>query len=342
MTRRRSRLTAAALLATTGALVLAGCAIPLPQVEAEPAPEGPQPALDEPRTDRVLDAVAEAIAAADEAQDSELLEPRVNGPALQTRDAEYRLAEATADAENPTTPQQLTTEPQVVVMGNAQEWPKTVMVFTTIADGMNTPLLIGLEQDEPRDPYHMFAWVRLLPEVTTPETAVTAEGSPAVAPDAEGLLLSPEETVSGYADLLQEGEDSDVADSFAEDPFRTLVAENNEAIEAGVEDAGTYAETFRMRDWAPVSLETVDGGAIVIGAMRSDQTYELTEEGGSLTVSSPDVVALEGGEDSIDVESSLTATYYLTVAFYVPPESAEDGTIQVLGAERALDEVTTD
>ena len=52
MTRRRSRLTAAALLATTGALVLAGCAIPLPQVEAEPAPEGPQPALDEPRTDR--------------------------------------------------------------------------------------------------------------------------------------------------------------------------------------------------------------------------------------------------------------------------------------------------
>lgn len=342
MRRRRSRLTAAALTGVTAALVLAGCAIPLPEVEAEPAPEGPQPALDEPRTDRMLDAVAAAIAAADEAQDSELLEPRVTGPALQTRAAEYRLAEATADSEDPTSPQPLTTDPQVVVMGNSQEWPKTVLVFTTIADGMNTPLLIGLEQDAPRDPYHMFAWVRLLPEVTTPETAVTAEGSAAVAPDAAGLLLSPEETLTGYADLLQQGEDSDVAGSFADDPFRALVAENNEAIESGVEDAGTYAETFGVRDFAPVSLETVDGGAIVLGALRSDQTYELTEEGGTLTVSSPDVVALEGGEDSIDVEDSLTATYYLTVAFYVPPESAEDGTIQVLGAERALAEVTTE
>lgn len=342
MTRRhagvRSRILKLGAVLAAVAVLLAGCAIPLPEVEADAAADGPRPALDEPRLDRVLAAVAETIEAGDADLDAELLEPRISGPALETRQAEYRLASATADAENPIVPQQLTTEPQVVAVGNSDTWPKTVFVFTTIADGMNTPLLIGLQQADPRADYTMFAWVRLLPETTTPATAVAAEGSPEVAPDAEGLVLTPAQTLDAYADVLQNGDDSDNADTFAEDAARNILAEIRTEIEDSVSDAGTFSEEYSVADGDPISLETADGGAIVIGALRSEEKYELTEDGGELTISTPEVVALTDNESSIDVEDTVTATYYLTVAFYVPPAS-DGATIQVLGAERVVDGV---
>lgn len=339
MSRRlRDRVVRAGALAAAAAIVLAGCAIPVPEVEAEQAPEGPQPALDEPRTDRVLDAVAEALAAGDEEQDASLLESRLTGPALETRTAEYALAAATAGSDLASAPQTLTTDPQVVAVSQGEEWPKTIFVFTTIADGMNTPLLIGLEQADPRAAYEMFAWVRLLPEVTTPATAVIAEGSPQVAPDAEGLRLTPEQTIAAYADALHDT-DSDHADTFEEDVFRTFVTDDRIAIRSSIDDAGEYSEAYEAdADFAPVSLETTDGGTIVIGAIDSTQTYERTIDDSEMTVGG-EIALLNGDEESIDVEESVVASYYLTVAFYLPPDA--EAPIQVLGAERVLADVTT-
>jgi len=340
MSRLRDRVLRAGALTLAAAAVLAGCAVPLPEVEADPAPEGPQPALDEPQVDRVLAAVGESLAAADAAQDASLLAPRVSGPALKLREAEYVLAQATADSDSPTAPQTLTTEPQVIAVSQGEDWPKTIFVFTTIADGMNTPLLLGLQQDDPRSPYHLFSWVRLLPEVTTPPMAVIAEGSPQVAPDAEGLVLTPTQTIAAYADVLSDSE-SDYANTFAPDVFRTFVNEDRIAIAESVEDAGEYTEAFAAdTDVAPVSLATADGGAIVFGAIRSTQTYERTVDDSEMTVGGQ-IALLAGEEGSIGVETSVTASYYLTVAFYVPP-AAEGATIQVLGAERVLDAVTTE
>lgn len=344
MSRRLSRTTRTAVLRigallAAASMVLAGCAIPLPTVEADPPLEGPQPALDEVRLDRVLDAVAEAIAAGDDSEDAADFGTRVAGPAKHTRQAEYALAEATADSDDPTGVQQLTTDPEVTVMSSSDTWPKQIFVFTTIADGMNTPLLISLEQKNPRADYRLLTWVRLLPEITTPETALPAEGSAQLAADASGLLLSPQETVDGYADLLAKGDDSDVADDFADDIFRDFILEDRETLKDSVADAGEYSETFTSADFAPRTLETADGGAIVVGAMQSRQKYERTIEDSEMTIGGN--IALLNGTDSIEVDSLVTAGYYFMVAFYVPPEGSEDP-IQVLGAERVLDSVTTE
>lgn len=335
----RGRLARVGAVLVSAALLLAGCAIPVPGVTPDAAPEGPQPALDEPRLDRVLDAVAEAVAAGDEELDPEPFGTRVDGLAAQMRRAEYRLAKRTADSDEPTGLQTLTTEPQVVAISNEDTWPKTVFVFTTIAEGMNTPLLLGLQQEAPRDDYHLFAWVRLLPEVTTPATAVPAEGSPGLPPDATGLALTPAETLTAYADVLENADDSDFADTFEDDIFRTFIVQDREAIQESVEDAGEYREVFKVRGFDPIALETADGGAIVIGGLYSDNTYERTIEDSELTVSGQ--VALMAGSESIDVENSVTARYWITTAFYVPPDS-DGATIQVLGAERVLDSVETE
>jgi len=335
---RTSVVRVGALLAAA-ALILAGCAAPLPAVEADPPLEGPQPALDQTRLDRVLDAVADELAVADESMSGGDLGSRVAGPAEHTRESEYRLAKATADSDDPTGLQQLTTDPDVTVISNSDTWPKRIFVFTTIADGMNTPLLLALEQKDPRADYRLISWVRLLPEITTPVTNAPTEGSAQLPADTTGLVLTPQETVDGYADVLTQGDDSDVAGDFADDIFRTFVSEDREAIQDSVSDAGEYNETFEASSFTPRSLQTSDGGAIVIGALQSTQVYERTIEDSEMTVGGD--IALLTGTDSIEVESSVTASYYLMVAFYVPPEG-DDATIQVLGAERVLDAVTTE
>jgi hypothetical protein len=337
--RLRDRALRAGALAATAAALLAGCAIPLPEVEADPPVEGPQPALDEPRIERVLEAVAAVLAEGDAAADATLLEPRFSGPALETRTAEYALAQATAVSEDgATAPQQLTTEPQVVAVSQGETWPKTIFAFTTIAEGMNTPLLIGLQQDDPRASYRMFSWVRLLPEVTTPAMAVTAEGSPQVPVDAAGLRLSPAETVAAYASALADTE-SEHAATFTEDVFRRLVSEDRIAIAESVEDAGEYSETYAAdADFAPVGLATADGGAIVFGAIGSTHVYERTIDDSEMTVGGQ-IALLAGEPEGIEVEESVTASYHLMVAFYVPADP--EAQIQVLGAERVLQSVTT-
>ncbi|MFV0252282.1 MAG: hypothetical protein ACK5H2_02990 [Beutenbergiaceae bacterium] len=335
---RRPRLVTRVAAALALLAVLCGCAIPLPQVEADPEPEGPQPALDQARLDRVLAEIGAAVAAADEAQDPTLLEGRMGGAALRTRGAEYLLDQATAGTDAPRPPQALTTDPQVAVIGASDSWPKVIFVYTTIGEGLNTPLLLGLLQNDPRAEYKLVSWVRLLPEVTTPATAVPDEGSPVVSPTAEGLVLSPSESLTAYADLLTTGQASSYYGTFDPDVFSELVWQNNSATRTGVEDAGSYTDTFTAFDTPPISLGTAEGGAIVMGNISSVQAYVRSIEDSELTVGGQ--VAALAGTDEIDVQNSVTANYYTTVALYVPP-AADGATIQVLGAERVLLDVTT-
>src|SRR5699024_6419521 len=125
------------------------------------------------------------------------------------------------DAE--TSLQPLTTRSEVAVVSATSEWPRTALVVTEIPDDANTPLLIGLRQDDPRSSYQMFSWVRLLPGVTMPETEVAEIGSTPVDVEDDVFLVSAAEALEQYADLLTEGSDSDYEDVFAEEPFREAV-----------------------------------------------------------------------------------------------------------------------
>src|SRR5690349_17502250 len=91
----RRRLVLLAVLATVG---LAACAAPLPQPEPAPVPAVAPPATTISQSDDVLTNLGEVLAAGDEALDPALLTPRVDGPALAMRTAEYLRAKATANA----------------------------------------------------------------------------------------------------------------------------------------------------------------------------------------------------------------------------------------------------
>src|SRR5699024_8543238 len=131
-----------------------------------------RPVLDGPRLERVLADIEEHIDEADEQGDEDILAERLQDPALSVRSAEYRLRSATAGTDAETSLQPLTTRSEVAVVSATSEWPRTALVITEIPNDANTPLLIGLRQDDPQVPYQMFSWVRLLPGVTMPETEV--------------------------------------------------------------------------------------------------------------------------------------------------------------------------
>ncbi|MBZ2199514.1 hypothetical protein [Occultella gossypii] len=326
----RRRLQALAAATALGA-VLASCAIPIPEVDADPAPTDPVPVMDESRLERVLTSLEETIAAADEAGDATLLESRVAGAALRVRTAEYALATATASSDAPYVVQPLTGLADVEIISNTESWPHTIMVVTEIPDGANVPLLLTLEQTTPRDPYLLTNWIRLFPAITMPATSIGSIGSPQVPLDAEGLVLPPGQVVAAYADVLTNSA-SQYAPTFAEDNLRTALAAELTGLSTAVEEAGTVANTVSASADPILTLATDDGGAIVIGSMAMAQVFTKTVEDATLEVGGR-LEILAGGDGEID--ETLTATYEQMVAFYVPP-AAEGAQITVLGGEHVL------
>ncbi|WP_022918282.1 hypothetical protein [Ruania albidiflava] len=338
MKRSTTRRASAGLTALAALSLLAGCAIPVPSPEAQPEAPETMPVLDEPRIDRILADLDEVVAAADEEQDTDLLSPRVANPALRIRGAEYRLAEATADGDSAYSPRTLITSPQAEVVSVSQDWPRTMLVVTEIPDGANVPLLLTLEQEDPRSPYKLHHWVRLLPGTEMPPTAVPATGTEQIPDDASGFLVAPGEAITEYADVLTNGEDSDFADSFAleDDEFYTLFRDEAENLDV-VDEAGTFAHRTHPSDSPVIALATEDGGYIVVGEMRTRQKFTKTVSQSEITVPSPHIDALDDEDGTlVYLEDSLIASFRTMVAMYVPGEDAEDGQVTVLGAERVL------
>lgn len=327
---RRNRV--AALVGAALAVLLVACTPEIPEVSPDPEETEVQPVLDVPRLERVLDDIEEHINAADEESDGDILAERMEDPALAVRTAEYRLRSATADTDDETGLQPLTTSSAVSIVAATEEWPRAVFVITEIPDEANSPLLIGLRQETPQEPYRMFSWVRLLPGVTTPQTDVAEVGSTPVDPADDSFLTSPQQALENYADLLTEGEDSEFADDFAEEPFRELVEQEAETLSENVEAAGEFTHDTAVREDDTVAMLTADGGVVVIGAMRTRHTFTKTEDDGEVEVGGQ-LAALS--EDDGEVNESLRGTYHVMVALYVPTEQ-EDAQITVLGVERVL------
>ncbi len=327
----------AIVVAAALAAGLAACTPDIPEIEPDPEATVAEPVLDDPRLLRVLTDIEERIAEADENSDAELLEPRMDNPALRVREAEYRLQSATAGTDSETGIQPLTTDTQVSIVSATQDWPRTVLVVTHIPDGANTPLLVGLRQEAPRDAYKMFSWVRMLPEVTMPQTEIPEVGSVPVAPDSEDFMVSPNAALEQYADVLTNRGDSEFAGDFVEEPFRELAGEEVQSLADGVDEAGRFNHNTEVLDEEPpVAMQTADGGVIVVGSLQTTYAFTKTEADGELEVGGQ--LAALSESDGV-VNESLRGTYDVMVSLYVPPPS-DDAQITVIGVERVLASVS--
>lgn len=316
---------AVALAAT---LTLAACAVALPQPDPEPEPPEPLPVLSTEQAGRVLAAVDEVLTTADAALDPAALPTRVEDPALTMRSAQYTLTQRSGGA-RPLG--DITTDEQVLVIAASDSWPRSVLAVTPPPEGSATYLALVLRQDDPRSQYKLWGWVRLFPGVETPPMATPEAGSPELPPDAPGLVATPEETVAGYADFLVNGANSASASIFGTDPLAQSLAEGlatSRANLSGIADVGFAAEPVADQ---LVSFETAEGGAVVIGTIRTSTSYTKTLEGATLTLGSDIGQWLGDG----NVPTAAAVTRDAVVAFSVPP-AAEGAVVKVLGAEIVL------
>ena len=328
MTRRHTWRTAAA--AATLVALVAGCAPSLPSPAAEPAPAVPPVATTLEQSDRVLRSLGSVLDAADGALDPAKLAPRLSGPALAMRTSEYARAKATQGAKPPTV---LPTTAQNLVVPQTDSWPRTQLVFTVQPDDLQVPRVLVMQQASPRDQYHLWGWARMFPGVDAPATAQPALGSPVLAPDAKGLVVTPTDALQQYADVLTNGDKSQYAATFAQDRFRTQVEQALSLSRNALNNVGTANETYTPADTPLATFATADGGAIVVGELTTVLTETVAGAGGSISITDPLYVALTGKQTA---GSSFVRTSTGVVIMYVPPAS-KGGQVQVFAGE---DEVT--
>lgn len=328
MTPRRLRGRAAA---GTGALalgLLAGCAAPPPAPNPPGPPDEPLPVLTVNQSDAVLTALGETLAAADPSGDAGALDARVTDPARGLRAAQYTLAER-SDGDRPPPP--ITTDDDVIMLGAAEAWPRTFMAVTAPPEGSATPLLLVLRQADARSPFRLHSWARLFPGVETPEMAGPEIGSRQLAADAEGLVVTPAEALDRYADVLATGEASEHDDSFTPDPYVQQLQSELQAGRSSLEGIAEIRVNGASSPESIVALETTDGGALVVGVVRTSTDYKKTLSGATLRLGGEAGDWLGDG----NVPALANVVHDSMVVFYVPPADSE-GKIAVLGAEPVL------
>lgn len=308
------------------ALLLAGCAQPLPEPSPDPVPASPPASVTPEQLEDVLDAVAEAVEAADAAQSLDPAAARITGPAATLRTAEYALAAANPEAAVTPLPEGT----QTIVTTATDVWPRTIVVVTEPPADLRAPLLLTLVQDGPREQYRLWSWVRLFPGTQMPPTAQPEVGNTPVPPDSTDVLVPPVELMQRYVDVMVNGDASEHVGLFGPDPLRENLGGLREAYAQSAANGGSVTESVEALEEGPVAVGTADGGAIVTGGFRL--TISITLDDSTLTVD-PATAAFLGGNTTL--ASSLELTFVGTVAFDVPPVGGEEQ-VTLLGGEFSL------
>ncbi|MDT3317240.1 glycosyl transferase [Microbacterium sp. KSW4-11] len=336
---RRPFVALSALL--VGGIALTGCspdAWPDLQPEATPSPSAsvivPEgqgaPAVTKTQAERILGRISEQVAAADEAKDPKAAALRLTGPALTERETNYRLRTELPDADPlPAIPAGTMT---ALLPQAKNDWPRMFMAVVEDADGVAT--VMTATQSDPWAEYKV-AYISSLRADATMNLAAEYVGAVAVEPTSPFLLMPPENLAAAYADVLDKGDKSEFAALFDEktDTFRSLVAENRAAVlkkfnETG-EETGRVSFQAEPGDSEPLSLVTLDSGAIVAVTVTENETAVPTDSDAVIKLGENVVVkALSGvSQSSTGFQTRYTDQLY----FFVPAQGSNDK-IQLLAS----------
>lgn len=331
VTQKLTTLTAIVVAST----FLAACTPELPPVTADQSViESVGPVLTEEQVIDLSSIVGETLAAADKETDAKALEPRITGPALTIRKAEYKIAKALKKPENIT---ELPAPLQSVFMSASETWPRNVFAVTERPQNLEAERFVVLTQENARANYKLWAWFTLFPGVSVPVFPAAETGTQDLTVLDESLKITPQQAFEQYADLLQNGDESKHKDSFDTevDGFVKEIADRRKYLEdASTQIKGSYKETFSVgKDMR--TLKTMNGGAVVVGTITTSGTL-AGEKGAIVTPSEIEKVFLD---KDAKAKNALTVKRTAVVGIYVPPKDSDEKvgaigrTIRTTGAE---------
>ena len=292
------------------------------------------PVVTQAQAERILARVSEGVAAADEAKDPAAAALRLTGPALATRETAYTLK----DVPDAPVPAAVPASPVRVVLPEAyDQWPRTF--FAVVETGTTTAdVIMSLTQADPWSPYKLTNESELVADASL-NLAPTYVGAVAIDPESPFLTLPPSEVAAAYADIITNGDASTYADLFdaSSDPFRTLVAQNRaermDAFNQTAAQTGTLTFSASAGAEEPISLATLDSGAIVAVTVNETDTVVPTNTDAVIKLdNNPLVQTLTGVTQS---STGFTTTYLDQLFFFVPSQSSSKR-IQLLGYSSAI------
>ncbi|GAA5030013.1 glycosyl transferase [Microbacterium fluvii] len=328
-------------IALVSALALSGCSADAwPQFGSTPTatptttlvPEGQQaPAVTQAQASRILQEVSETIAAADEAMDASQLAERAGGAVLAVRKTNYTLRDEIDDYDAPAA---IPTKPVEILLPQAYDaWPRTFMAVVNDAEAKTANIMM-LTQDDPWSNYKLVYSANLEAATEMPALAPEYVGASAVPPDSSFLLLAPQDVAGAYADILTKGEKSEYYGLFDADTdmFRQSVAEDRaqrlEDFEKTGEDTGKLSFSSAAGPESPVSLATLESGAIVAVTTHETDIAKPTDSAAVIKLpKNPTVATLAGKTQSA---TGFTTTFSDQLFFYVPGQGSNEK-IQLLG-----------
>jgi hypothetical protein len=327
---RRRAFVAAGLL-TAGVLVLSGCTttgLPAP-LPSETPPGGAQPvAVTTGQFEGILIDVVDTVTDADAAGDASLAGQRLTGPALALRTANYtiRAADSTV-APLAAIPSEVV---PVMLPESTDTWPRRVFAIAR-AEGVQA-VGLTLIQESPRENYKVAYAVTLV--ATVPDVAPAELGASALPPGNNLGLVAPEELAAAYGDVLIKGDASEFADLFeADDSVQEAIGVDYKAERRSqLPTSATIEFTNGPGKEDPIAFLTNDSGQIVSLILEDVETVKPVEAGAAVNPAGQ-VKALLGKAQST---RGIVAMYGVELLFYVPPVSATDQKIVLLGYAQGL------
>lgn len=326
-------------IVTVSALLVSGCSADAwPQLAPSPTPTASEtilvpegqddpPAVTEAQAERILGRISRQVAEADEKNDAKAAAERLSGAALAVRTTNYTLRKKLKDIEAlPAIP---TKELEILLPEAFEGWPRT---FFAVVEDPETAVatIMSVTQKDAWSDYKLSYSANLVADATL-NVAPEYLGALLVQPDTKFLLMPPQDLAAAYADVLDEGDDSEFAPLFDEetDSFRKLVAENRaarvEQFNKTGAKTGKISFTAAAGKQPPVAMATLDSGAIVAVTVLENDTVTPTNEDAVIKVDgkpgNPVVKTLTGVSQS---STGFTTTFADQLFFFVPAQSSTE------------------
>lgn len=347
---RRRRMLALPVLGLT-AVLAAGCsADSWPQLgDASPSPSpsptviAPEnqkpPAVTEAQAKRILRTISDTVAEADAALDLEVAATRLDGPALTARTTEYALRTALPDTPVPSV---IPTDDFEVVLPEATDvWPRTVLALTkSNGDDTVPPVLLTMTQADPWSDYKVTNMAEMSADAEFPAVAASWLGTSMVPDDSAFLALPPAELAAAFADVVDTGEKSASYGLFDDLSltFAKSINDSRQAVVQALADKGaseTSAAAFDMAptDTAPISMTTLDSGAIV--AVTLTDVEAVTPTGSDVVIRFGDNAQAKALTGATESAKGIETTYEFQLFFAVPAQGSTEQ-IRLLAARQDI------
>lgn len=350
--RRRALLLLPALGVT--AALLSGCSPDIwPQPGASPSPTptetqaaeaGQQaPAVTEAQAARILESISATLAEADKDHDAAKAETRLEGAALETRKTAYAVRASVADFALPAA---IPADKIKILVPQAYDsWPRTVLMLVEHGnDEKVAPLIMTMTQPDPWSNYKISSVAEMQAAAKLPNMAPAWLGAKLTPPDSPFLAVEPKDLAAEFADVIDKGDKSASYDTFDKTAleFAKSVQDSRAALQQALKDANadtTSSLTFAAAKGseAPVSMSSIDSGAIVAVTVEDSQTIKPTSADAVIKLDkNPSAKALTG----VDQSATGFVTVYGVQLFFAVPAQGSNDKITLLAASQQLQSVT--